>query len=288
MTATDHLSPEDADAVRTLIDDAERTDSVAAVSEQFLLRLDDPAGAARMWHAVHRTAGKVDGYAVADRTSPPSGELVVAPGARRRGIATALLDELRTAAGEPLHIWAHGDLPEAHGFAASVGARAIRTLLELRRPAGPVEVAQPPAGVTVRTFVPGQDDAQWLAVNARAFATHPEQGAMTQRDLEERMAEPWFDPAGFFIAERNGQILGFHWTKVHGPELGEVYVVGVHPDAQGLKLGKLLTARGLAHLASVGVPQISLFVDGDNTAALALYRGLGFERHRADSQWLTP
>ena len=287
MTATDHLSPQDADAVQALNNEADQVDGVPALSEQFLLRLDDAAGAERVWHVVHRTDGALDGYAVADRTGPPSGELVVSPGTRRRGIATTLLNELREATGVPLNIWAHGDLPEARGFGDSVGARAIRTLLELRRPAGDVDVPTPADGITVRTFVPGQDDAAWLAVNATAFATHPEQGAMTQRDLDERMAEPWFDPAGFFLAERDGQIIGFHWTKVHGPQLGEVYVVGVHPDAQGLKLGKLLTATGLAHLTAVGVPEISLFVDGDNTSALALYKGLGFTRFRADSQWLT-
>lgn len=284
---TDHLSADDAAQVRALIEEAFRTDGVEAVSEQFLLRLGDEPGAERVWHVVHRTGGIIDGYAVAERTDSPGAELVVAPQSRRRGIGTELLQKLRTATGVPLNLWAHGDLPEAHAFGVAVAGERVRSLLELRRPAGEVEVPPAPEGVTIRTFVPGQDDAAWLEVNAAAFASHAEQGAMTQRDLDERMAEPWFDPQGFFIAERDGKMIGFHWTKVHGPELGEVYVVGVHPDAQGLKLGKVLTALGLAHLAKVGVPEISLFVDGHNTAALALYRGLGFEQHRADSQWLT-
>lgn len=287
MTVADHLDDRDADAVRDLIARAKRADGVPAVSEQFLLRLGDPAGTARVRHVLRREGDTLVGYAVADRTSPPSAELVVAPDRRRSGIGTALLAELREAASEPLHVWAHGDLPSARGFAATVGAERIRTLLELRRPAGDVEVPPTPEGVTVRTFVPGRDEAQWLAVNAVAFAHHPEQGAMSRDDLDERMAEPWFDPAGFFLAERDGRILGFHWTKVHGPDLGEVYVVGVHPEAQGLKLGKLLTATGLAHLAGRGLPEISLFVEGDNTAALALYRGLGFTEFRADAQWAT-
>jgi mycothiol synthase len=79
----------------------------------------------------------------------------------------------------------------------------------------------------VRTFVPGEDDAAWLAANAAAFAHHPEQGSLTQRDLDDRKAEPWFDPAGFFLAFRGAELVGFHWTKVHAAEgLGEVYVVG--------------------------------------------------------------
>jgi len=108
----------------------------------------------------------------------------------------------------------------------------------------------------VRTFTPGEDDAAWLAVNAAAFAHHPEQGSLTQRDLDDRKAEPWFDPKGFFLAERAGEIVGFHWTKVHAEErLGEVYVVGIPAGRPGRRpSAKALTATGLRHLAAEACP----------------------------------
>ena len=56
-------------------------------------------------------------------------------------------------------------------------------------------------GVVVRAFRPGQDEVAFLAVNAEAFAGHPEQGSLGRADLDQRMAEAWFDPAGFFVAE---------------------------------------------------------------------------------------
>jgi len=62
---------------------------------------------------------------------------------------------------------------------------------------------------------------------------------------------------------------------------------GENPQAQGLGLGRLMTATGLRHLSEKGVAEISLYVDGDNTAALALYRSLGFVDHHVDSQWRT-
>lgn len=145
-----------------------------------------------------------------------------------------------------------------------------------------------PEGVTVRTFEPGRDDAAWLAVNRAAFAHHPEQGSLTQQDLDDRKAEPWFDPKGFFLAERDGEIVGFHWTKVHAEErIGEVYVVGVLPEAQGGGLGKALTSIGLHHLAAETLPTAMLYVDTDNTAAVTVYERMGFTTHEVDLMYRT-
>jgi mycothiol synthase len=150
--------------------------------------------------------------------------------------------------------------------------------------------------VTVQPFRPGRDEDAWLRVNARAFAWHPEQGRMTRGDLELREAEPWFDPEGFLMAwrgdpEDGGELLGSHWTKVHPPgdvgedPVGEIYVLGVDPDAQGLRLGRALTDLGLAHLRARGLGQVLLYVEEDNTAAVRLYEGRGFQRFSVDVSW---
>jgi len=151
-----------------------------------------------------------------------------------------------------------------------------------------------PAGRELRTFVPGQDEDEWLSVNGRAFAKHPEQGGWTRHDLELREREPWFDPAGFFIATRDGRMTGFHWTKVHDPSpggdedqqsLGEVYVVGVDPVEQGSGLGRALTLTGLRYLRDLGVGQVMLYVDEDNIPAVKMYEALGFTRARVDAMY---
>jgi mycothiol synthase len=145
-----------------------------------------------------------------------------------------------------------------------------------------------PDGVTLRAFVPGQDEEAWLAVNRAAFADHPEQGNLTRADLEARMAEDWFDPAGFLLAEdAGGRLLGFHWTKVHAqhgphPAIGEVYVVGVAPEAQGMGLGKALTVAGIRHLQEQGLHAVMLYTDAENAPAVSLYRRLGFTRWDMD------
>jgi mycothiol synthase len=188
-------------------------------------------------------------------------------------------------AGTQLRIWSHGDHPGARALAAATGYRVVRELLQLRRSldglADSGEVTLP-AGVTLRSFRPGTDDATWLRLNARAFAHHPEQGRMAQSDLDARMAEPWFDPSGFLIAEQDGVMIGFHWTKVHPEGLGEVYVVGVDPDRHGGGLGRALTLAGLQHLHERGVGIALLYVESDNVPALAVYHRLGFTTWHSD------
>lgn len=196
-----------------------------------------------------------------------------------RMVAAALKD------GET-EFWAHGDLPGAARIARKSKLAASRTLLILRLElAGSVVPEIVPTGVALRAFQPGDEDAI-VAVNGRAFAHHPEQGSMDREDLDRRMSSDWFDPAGLFVAVRDDRIIGFHWTKIEtlpsDERVGEVYVVGIDPAAQGGGLGKALTARGLRHLQDSGVPAVILYVEGDNEPALAVYRGLGFADFKKD------
>jgi len=288
----DVLSPEQADAVTGLLDEAAHSDGRQAVSEQGRLQL---RGGRRegVRHLLLSSGATLVGYAQLEDTDPveaPAAELVVHPAFRGQGHGRALGAALLALTGKRLRVWAHGGKSAARHLAQVLGLSLFRELRQLRRPLTPTDIAEPtfPPGVTVRTFVPGQDDEAWLAVNRAAFAHHPEQGAMAQRDLDDRKAQPWFDPKGFFLAEREGELVGFHWTKVHAEEqLGEVYVLGIRPDAQGGGLGKALTAIGLRHLAAQGLPTAMLYVDADNKAALSVYERMGFATHEVDLMYRT-
>lgn len=288
----DVLTPEQTEAVLALLAAAAASDGVQAVSEQGRLQLRG-GHRAGVRHLLLTRAGELTGYAQLEDTDPveaPAAELVVHPERRGRGHGRALGAALMAASGKRLRVWAHGGKSAARHLAQVLGLTLFRELRQLRRPLEPLDIPEAPLppGVTVRTFVPGQDDSAWLAVNSAAFAHHPEQGALTQRDLDDRKAEPWFDPKGFFLAERDGELVGFHWTKVHAEErIGEVYVVGIRPDAQGGGLGKALTAIGLRHLAAAGLPTAMLYVDADNTAAVMVYERLGFATHEVDLMYRT-
>ncbi|WP_328915137.1 MULTISPECIES: mycothiol synthase [unclassified Streptomyces] len=298
------LSAETAEAVLGLIGTAATADGQPAVSEQGRLHLRR-GGRAGVRHLLLWTPGRdsdpdgselLTGYGQIDGSDPveaPSAEFVVHPEHRSYGHGRALGEALLTATGKRLRVWAHGGHPAARHLAVQLGLKLFRELRQLRRPLDPEPAGLPepvlPEGVTVRTFVPGQDDAAWLAVNAAAFAHHPEQGGLTQSDLDDRKAEPWFDPEGFFLAFRGSALAGFHWTKVHEDEgAGEVYVVGIAPGAQGGGLGKALTAIGLRYLARErGIRNAMLYVDADNAAAVAVYEGLGFSTYEVDLMFRT-
>ncbi|WP_407550629.1 mycothiol synthase [Streptomyces sp. Pv4-95] len=291
IQVAEELAPEEAAAVLELIEQAAHRDGQPAVSEQGRLQLrGGPREGVRhvLVYVPGDDAPELVAYGQLEDTDPveaPAAELVVHPGHRGRGHGRALGSELLGQSGRRLRVWAHGGHPAARHLAQTLGLTKFRELRQMRRSLADLELPEPvlPEGVSVRTFQPGTDDAAWLAANAEAFAHHPEQGGLTQRDLDDRKGEAWFDPKGFFLAEKDGRLVGFHWTKVHAEEgLGEVYVVGVLPGAQGGGLGKALTAIGLRHLAGQGLPTAMLYVDADNVPALTVYERLGFRTHETD------
>lgn len=134
--------------------------------------------------------------------------------------------------------------------------------------------------IIIREFAPGIDDEEWVALNAEAFAHHPEQGSWTIGDLHRLMWESWFDPADFLLVERDGEIVGFNWMKYHAaatPPIGEIFVIGIHPSAAGHGLGRALAIAGLDQIWQRHEPPIGmLYVEADNLPAHRLYETLGF------------
>ncbi|RZQ65320.1 mycothiol synthase [Amycolatopsis suaedae] len=250
-------------------------------------------------HLYAEDGGELVGYANLDTAGDSFGrqvaELVVRPDRRGQGIGTALTGELLTRADRSVRLWAHGDHPAAAAIAERAGLKRVRELLVMLADATTADWPEPApaAGIALRTFEPGRDEQAVVDVNARAFDWHPEQGSLTVEQLRATETEDWFDASGFFLAEDRGRVVGFHWTKVHPPNprrfggerVGEVYVVGVDPDAQGGGLGKALTLAGVRYLRGLGLGKVILYVEGDNAPAVAVYSKLGFGRHEVDVQY---
>lgn len=290
ISVLSHLDEQDTARVKELIQSATIQDDLAPLSEHVLIHLHH-GGDEHDEHIVARSAdGIVIGYLHLDQTDEVAGpvvELVVHPRHRRIGVGTALVNAATERAHDArLRLWAHGELAMAYALADNLGFTKTRELWQMRRslfaavPKSPI-----PDGITIRSFVVGQDEEAWLSLNAAAFADHPEQGQLSRHDLDVRMSEGWFDPRGFLLACRGEELVGFHWTKIHGgrrsgghdhPEIGEIYVLGVLPSERGTGLSKALTVKGLEHLREEGLGAAMLYVDADNEAAKNLYEAIGF------------
>ena len=297
------LTANEQQGVRELVSAATEFDGVAPVGEQVLREL----GHDRTEHLLVTgfPPGAIIGYL---NLSPPHdggagmAELVVHPQARRRGIGAALGRAAVAKTFGRNQFWAHGTLEPARATASALGLVPVRELVQMRRSLRDIPDSVPPVpGVRIRTYEGTADDAELLRVNNAAFAHHPEQGGWTEVELAERRSEPWFDPAGLFLAfgtpdsDQAGRLLGFHWTKVHldqpglGPGLGEVYVLGVDPSAQRRGLGQTLTAIGIrslaGRLAASAEPTVMLYVESDNVAAVRTYERLGFSTFSVDTAY---
>jgi mycothiol synthase len=307
LTWRSGLDEKTAGALRALLDAATTADGTAPVSENVLLHLRRDLGSTAA-HLLARdpATDRLVGYAYLDSSNPAEavGELAVHPAERRQGIGTALVTELVARAGEDggrLRLWAHGEHPAAVRLATGHGFRQVRTLWQMRRGLREqIPAATFPPGVRLRAFVVGQDEAEFLRVNNAAFDWHPEQGGWDIEQVKLREAEPWFDADGFLLAvetdpdsgaDGRDRLLGYHWTKVHPahagePPIGEVYVLGVDPAAQGRKLGAALTVAGLRYLRERGLDDVMLYVEADNHAAVKVYQRLGFAPWHTDAAFL--
>lgn len=275
--------------VLALISAATDHDGIPPIAEHVVLHLRH-GGDKDDCHIIIENDGEIIGYAhmdLTDTVAGPSAELVIHPEHRGAGLGRALLAEIGRITSPRL--WSHGDLPSAQKLAEESGYEKVRTVIQMRRSLTE-HLPKLAAEITLRSFLPGLDDEAWLALNNRAFANHPEQGKWTLSNLHNRMKESWFDVHGFLLTTEGERLTAFCWTKIHGGHshshdekeehdhdpIGELYVMGVDPDFQGRGLGRTVTIAGLAHLRRQGLMSAMLYVDAENTAAIKLYKDLGF------------
>lgn len=252
-------------------------------------------GSAATDSAAEHVEGDLVGYAHALRPDDAGTwyvQTAVAPDARavpgvpgddlEAELARVALGEARDRGAAALRWWVFRAGDADNGRAAQLGLTMVREVVQMRRPLPHPDAPAFPDDVTLRPFEPGHDEDAWLEVNRRAFRDHPEQGGYTLEDLKARMAETWFDPTGFLLAEDAAGLCGFCWTKVPGDGTGEIYAIASDPRRRGEGLGRALVLAGLDHIASTGATVGTLYVEGDNRPAIALYEALGFDVDHAD------
>jgi mycothiol synthase len=295
----DHLSTTQQSLVLELINRTTNHDGTPPIAEHILLHLRYGGDKADS-HLLVEADNQVIGYAHLDQTdlvAGPSVELVVDSNHRGAGVGKALLGEAIKICGKTLRLWVHGEQEAAHNLAASFNFEKIRTVLQMSKSLTDIQpLPTIDKEIIIRSFLPGIDSDAWLDLNNKVFKDHPEQGGWQLSDLNHRLSEEWFDEKGFFIVEKNKQVIASTWTKVHGahshdhdgeashahPAIGEIYITAVDPEYAGLGIGKALTITALNYLKYQGLTDAMLYVDFDNKAALNLYNSLGFKESSKD------
>lgn len=289
-----------------LIDELTAPDGTRPISEHVELHLRHGGDEQARHLLVRNQQGKLLGYAhldCSDSVKGPSAELVISHQSEPQVLGHLLVGMSNDAPESSLRLWARGDSKHLVDLANEQGFGIERKLVKMARSLFSLTPYEGlPTGFRYRTFVPNQDEELFLKANREIFQALPDQKRWTRRDLAARMAEDWFDPDGFFLVfdeEKPDELAGFHWTKIHGrpkrisanklhtsdhhhDAFGEVYVLGVAPGYQKRGLGKALTLLGLEHLARQGLDSAILYVDANNSSAVALYEGLGFSRVSTD------
>ena len=291
------VAPSDVDALREVDALASRAAGHPVLGDAVWRDLENPSPETTLVLARdgRRVVGALHAGLNESLTSPHVRlSVALGPGQPVRELGAALarraLEDHRRRGGGRVELWVLGADDMWDEVAVQLGLERARELWQLRVPLPVAESPRWPPGITLRPFEPGRDDDAWLTVNNRAFANDPDQSGWSAPVLRRREKEPWFDPAGFLLAVDEHGLAGFCWTKLHPPAppieptgLGEIYVVGVDPDRQGLGLGRALVLAGLDDLyRRRGAPVGMLFVDAANATAVALYRSIGFSLARVD------
>ncbi len=294
------LTDADVHAIALLSERVTEIDGVRALSEDAERHLL-ATGTGSFLHICAWNGDSLVGYTglnTSDSLAIPSVELVVDRTGRHLGADAMLLDQAVTQSAGSVQIWAHGEDSPAAKLATACGFTKVRRLWLMKRALGKDlgRVALPPE-ISIRPFEVSRDADEWLDLNSRAFAGLPDQGRLPRADLDQQLAQEWFDAAGFLLAHEvaadgsQGPLVGFHWTKIHKRDgtasqhreaFGEVYVLGVDPGAQGRGLGTALTLAGLKYLWSQGLSEVILYVEDTNGAAITTYERLGFSRFSTD------
>ena len=295
MQLLSHLDSKQKAQIFRLVNAAQDFDQVSPFAEHVLLHLQHGGDRADQ-HLIVEKDDQIIGYAHIDATDKvlgPSVEVLVDPKHRSLGIAKSMLSKIIETFGDEIRLWSHGELPAAKKLAKKFGLEKVRTVIQMQANLDNLP-ALPENNYSVRTFLPGLDDSNWLSLNQKIFSNHPEQGRWGINDLKIRMQEEWFDASGFFLITKETQIIGFCWTKIHGhshnhetevlnaeqmhdhAEIGELYITGVDEKFEGQGLGKFLTILGMRHLAQSGLKAAVLYVDFENSRARKLYEKLGF------------
>ena len=131
-------------------------------------------------------------------------------------------------------------------------------------------------------------DAAWREYDERVRGS--EERMASYRGYREHMLDvrSRLDEAELLVAERDGTIVGTvtYYPSVDGVSTGEgwppgwasIRLLGVHPEARGAGIGRLLTEECIRRARAEGAPTVGLHTTALMSIARAMYERMGFTR----------
>jgi ribosomal protein S18 acetylase RimI-like enzyme len=165
----------------------------------------------------------------------------------------------------------------------AVGFSFARVFWHMQRPIdASFRPIVPPASVTIRPYVAGDDDRLGWELIDQAFAGHFGMDPTSFEDyLHDVIESDSWDPSLAAIAELDGTPVGIVTGYLLAP-IGWIGDLGVIEAGRGRGAGRALLEHGFASLAARGATRIQLNVDSANaTGATRLYEAAGMTVRRS-------
>jgi len=213
-------------------------------------------------------------------------DCAVHPAYRRRGLATKLfsraMNRIRGLEVRVVHVNIGQDNIVAAKTLTKLGFRLIRQFLELRLDVGHADGFESHTAIECSYLQPGQED-ELARLQNRAFADAWGYNPNTAKTIAFRISQSSSSPRDIVLAYDQGKAIGCCWTGIICEEgmpsvrKGRIHMLGVDPNHRGKGTGRELMVIGLNRLRARGLTVAELTVDGENKAACALYKSLGFD-----------
>lgn len=208
----------------------------------------------------------------------------VSPVFRRQGIFMALYERQTAALGglsvESIQIVCENSSPTGTALASRLGASFDHGEFLMRLPAGRLDGICAPEGLRL-VPVSEQNLEAFAALSAEVFDERT-------RDAKTFASTVLADPAReqFIARATQGEVGTVATSRYQDGYM--IHGLGVAPDTRSQGLGAAILDAVLVVLRNRGAKDISLEVDMDNKAALALYRSRGFVSHGRIDYWKLP
>ena len=205
---------------------------------------------------------------------------MVDPAARRRGIASALVDAAvalcRERGYHPMLLVVPGDTPAGRAFALSRSATPDHSEYALRLDGSPTD-RETRGDVRLRAATIA-DQGSVSNILAAGFGFAP---------VESDFAADTGSTRTLVIETGSGGVVGTMRVTLDG-EAGSVYGFAVDPSVQGQGIGRAALRQACLQLELRGAAHIGLEVAVENDRALGLYTSLGFVRVTTEDYYALP